>query len=220
MSNFSSMRKNMVDGQIHTASVVDERVLQAFQTTPRELCVPERLQNVSYTDESIDIGQGRSLMEPITHAKILQAAALREDDVVLDIGSASGYSSAILSPIVSTVIAVEHNKRQCDRAKRLWESRGLCNIVLVENKLTQGALEHAPYSLVIINGAVPKIPSNITDQMALGGRLITVIKQRDEIVGKAVLFIKDDQGYVSSRPLFDAGVRNLEEFDLEPDFIF
>ena len=97
--------------------MVDTGILQSFETVPRELFIPEKLQGVAYTDENIDIGQGRFVMEPIIHAKLLQAVLPVAGDIVLDIGIGSGYSSAILSPLVTTVIALEHNKRQWIRPR-------------------------------------------------------------------------------------------------------
>ena len=112
MTDFIQARKNMVDCQIHPSGIVDGWILESFQNIPRELFVPEKLQGIAYTDENIDIGQGRFLMEPIVHAKLLQAVAPDKSDVVLDIGVGTGYSSAILCPNVSTVVALENNKKR------------------------------------------------------------------------------------------------------------
>lgn len=220
MKSFKKMRENMVDGQIHTNGVVDEAILNSFLTVPRELFVPEKLQHVSYADENVDIGQGRYLIEPMVHAKMLQQVGVRSDDVVLDIGCGYGYSSAILSSLVTTVIAVEHNKRHCEKAKRVWEKLDLCNIVLVEDALQGGAPEHAPYSLIVINGAVPEVPEAFLDQLDLNGRLVAVVQDAGSVQGQAKLYMKDDQGYVSSIALFDAGIPVLEEFKKEPEFVF
>ncbi len=218
MTDFELARKNMVDCQIRPSGVVNPILLESFENIPRELFVPEKLQHVSYNDENIDIGQGRFLMEPITHAKLLQEAKLKADDIVLDIGVGSGYSSAILSNNVTTVIAIEVNKRQMDKAARLWDKLDLCNIALVESALVDGEEKHAPYSLIIINGAVSEVPQIILDQLDNNGRLLTIIKKTNEIVGEATIFIKDSHGHISSKPLFEAGVPYLKDF--EPKTVF
>lgn len=210
----------MVDGQIHTAGVVDERLLAAFSTIPRELFVPEKLQSIAYTDEDLDIGQGRYLIEPIVHAKMLQAAAPNADDIVLDIGAGGGYSSAILAPMVTTVISVENNKRQMDKGVRAWKKLDLCNIVQVEADLKEGVQNQAPYSLICINGAVAEVPQAILDQLSVGGRLITVVRHNTQCLGKATLFMKNENGTVSSKPLFDAGTPFLEGFEPQVAFQF
>lgn len=220
MADFLQTRINMVDGQIHPAGVVDPRILESFETVPRELFVPERLQGVAYTDEDLDIGQGRYLLEPITHAKMMQAVQPVEMDVVLDIGVGAGYSSAILSPMVTTIIALEHNKRQMDKATKLWDRLDVCNVALIEGTLTDGVPEQAPYSLIIINGAVEEVPDNIIDQIDVGGRLIAVIRKAGHAAGQAVLFVKSQSGDVSSKILFDASVPFLKGFEPKVRFEF
>ncbi len=217
---FSEARKNMVDGQIHTAGVVNPLLLEAFETVPRELFVPEKLKYVAYTDISLDLGQGRYLLAPIAYSRMLEFVTPRADDVVLDIASGSGYSSVILSKLVNTVISLEINKRQKDKALRNMQSMDICNVVQVEGAINQGEPEHAPYSLIVINGAVEYVPDVIFDQLAVNGRLITIIKNTDLSIGKATLFTKSDNGIISSKILFDVAVPNLDEFEKEDVFAF
>jgi len=220
MIDFIQARTNMIDGQIHPAGVVDVGILDSFQNIPREEFMPDKLQSVAYTDENLIIGQNRFLLEPIAHAKMLQAAEIKSTDIVLDIGSAYGYSAAILSSLASTVIAVESNKRQIDKAARLWEKHSLSNIVQVENKPKIGAPKHAPYNVIVINGAVAEVPQSILDQLDVGGTLVTVIVEVGKQVGKAVVFRKSEDGNVSSSPIFDAGIPYLEGFEPVPEFQF
>ena len=146
---------------------------------------------------------------------MIQAVNPVATDIVLDIGSGAGYSSAILAPIVTTVIALENNKRQMDKSVRLWDQLGVCNVALIEGKLEQGVPDQAPYSLIIINGAVAEVPKNIIDQIDINGRLVTVIRNDNQHVGCATLFVKNDDGKVSSRPLFDAATPFLKGFELK-----
>ncbi len=220
MTDFLQARINMIDGQIHPAGVVDIQILDSFGVMPRELFVPERLKDVSYSDDNLDIGQGRCLLEPISHAKMLQAVSPMDSDIVLDIGSSAGYSSAILSPMVDTVIALENNKRQMDKAVKLWQKLDICNIALVEGKLEQGVSDQAPYSLIIINGAVNDVPDNILEQLDIGGRLITIIQKPEQAFGKVTIFRKGGHGEVSSKHLFDAGAPFLEGFKPKSQFNF
>ena len=220
MADFLQTRLNMVDGQIHPSGVVDQRILESFQTVPRELFVPERLQGVAYTDEDLSIGQGRYLLEPATHAKMMQAVQPLDTDVVLDIGVGAGYSCAILSPMVTTIIALEHNKRQMDKATKLWDKLDFCNIALIEGKLEDGVPDQAPYSLIVINGAVSAVPDEIISQLDVGGRLVTVIRGNNQSVGQAVLFVKSKTEVVSSRVLFDATAPFLPGFESKASFEF
>jgi protein-L-isoaspartate(D-aspartate) O-methyltransferase len=217
---FSDARKNMVDGQVHTAGVSNPLILEAFGTVPRELFVPEKLKNVAYTDISLDLGQGRSLLAPIAYSKMLEFAAPQPHEVVLDVAAASGYSSVILSKLVNTVISLDKNKRQKDKAQRAMQSLDICNVVQVDGDVAQGASEYAPYSLIVINGAVEEVPQVILDQLAVNGRLITIVQTSEFSVGKATIFTKSDKGVVSSKILFDAAVPSIPEFEKAEAFSF
>ena len=199
----------MVDCQIQTAGVVTEGLLKAFEVTPRELFVPEKLKSIAYSDEDIPLGKGRFLLEPIVHAKLVEAARIQPTDVVMDIGMGTGYSSAILSPMVLTVMAVDSNKKYLDKAARLWAELDVCNVIGIEGDLTEGNPENAPFSLIFVNGAVAEIPENLVDQLGPGGRLLTVVKKAGAVMGHATLVEKLDTGGYASTELFEAGTPYL-----------
>lgn len=218
MIDFAVARKNMIDGQIHPAGVVDEGILDAFTSVPREVFVTEKLKSVAYTDDNIDLGQGRSLIEPITLGRMVQAVNPTPDDVVLVIGAATGYVSAILSLLVSTVISQESNKRHADKAERVLGKLGYCNVVSENGDVTAGVAKHGPYNIIFINGSVEQVPDIILDQLGLGACLVAVIRCQNSTAGQATLFVKSENGNVSSRPLFDACVPFLKEFQSQPSF--
>lgn len=220
MFSFQQARTNMVDCQIHTSGVVSEAVLAAFETVPRELFVPKNLQKVAYTDEDISMGEGRFLLEPAVHAKMVQAAALKPTDVVLDIGCGTGYSAAILSSMATTVVAVEECQKWLGAAEKVWQDLGVCNVVSFNGKLTKGSPEHAPFDAIFINGAVSEIPENIVAQLAPDGRLVTVIKAPGETMGRAVIVQSLGAGQFSSYNLFSAGSPYLPGFAPKPAFTF
>ncbi len=221
MTDFTKFRQNMIKGQLLPGGVVDPRIIDSFAALPREMFVLEKMQEIAYLDENIPLGQGRYIVKPLAHALLIQHAAPRMDDIVLDVGSASGYSSAVLSPLVTTVIAIEHNRRQMDKASRIWEKLELCNIAMIEkDDLRNGYKEGAPYSLIIINGSVPKVPDAILDQLAPKGRLACFIKEENNSESHAALYYKSHNGAVSSKVLFDAAVPYIGDF-IEPEaFIF
>jgi len=211
----------MVKGQLLPGGITNPSIIESFSNLPREMFVLEKMQEIAYLDESIPLGQRRHLIAPLAHALLLQKVSPRPDDIVLDIGSASGYSSAIISPLVTTIIALEHNKRQMDKASRLWEKLELCNIAMIEDcDLSNGHADRAPYSLIMINGSVTHVPDVILEQLAHEGRLACFMRERKASAGHAVLFYKGRNSTVSSKKLFDAAVPYLGDFSQDDAFRF
>jgi len=220
MLDYKQIRENMVDCQIHPMGVVSEEILDAFMTVPREEFVPEDKRGVAYIDEDLEIGHGRYLLEPSIMARLMQYADLKENDVVLTIGSGAGYTAALLSKIVSTVVSLEENEELLQKAQKVWDDFSFCNIVGISGALTEGAPEHAPYSLIIINGCVCDIPNSIKDQLAPNGRLLGLKRDKDSNVAKAMLIEKVRDGAFSDRVLFDAHSPYLAGFEPTETFQF
>lgn len=210
----------MVDSQIYTMGVTDEAILEAYRSTPRERFVLPGQEGIAYCDEDLPLGQGRYLMEPLVHARLVSAARPRKDDVVLDIGAATGYSAAIFSTLVSTVIATESAPGLLSRAEETWSSLGLCNIAGFSDTCGRGRVEHAPYNLIFLGGAVSFVPDEILQQIAVGGRLIAVIAEHDARVGKATLIERTTAEHFSSRCLFDAATPYLPGLEPRRQFVF
>jgi protein-L-isoaspartate(D-aspartate) O-methyltransferase len=219
MTKYQAARKNMVDCQIHTAGVSHVGILDAFSTVPREKFVSPALQSIAHADEDLPLGEDRYLMSPLVHARLLQAANPQPEDVVLDIGGAYGYPAAILSSIVTTVLALEEKKKYIDQAEKAWGSLGICNVVPVRGALNKGHAEHAPYSLIILNGAVSQIPEAIVAQLTPEGRLLTIVKKPGMPVGQAA-FVQKNGAAWSSRILFDAAAHYLPGFEPASEFCF
>ena len=217
---YEQARTHMVDCQIHPSGVVSEGILEAFSTIPREMFVSEDRQSVAYVDNHVALPGGRFLIEPTIHAKLVQAADPKPDDVVLDIGGASGYSAAIFSPLVTTVVALESDKALLDQAAENWQELDVCNVASVHGPLNEGCLEHGPYSLIFINGAIEQIPSDLLDQLQEDGRLLAVVMEEGYTVGQATLFKRCGKEGVSECGLFDANVPCLPEFKAEHEFVF
>ncbi len=216
--DFAAARANMVDCQIRTNKVKDPAVLHAFQTLPREAFVPEARRAIAYVDEDLEIAPGRYLMEAMILARLVQAAAIEADDLVLDIGSASGYSSAILSQLAATVVALESDEDLAGRAAAAHGELGIDNVLGVEGPLHEGYAPQAPYNVIVIEGAVSEVPAAITGQLTEGGRLVTVL-QEGRGPGRAILMRRSGT-LVSSRVLFDAATPLLPGFVRADSFVF
>lgn len=155
MQDYATARQNMVDSQIKPNRVTDIAVMDAMREVPRELFVPTIARGVAYVDEDIRIADGRYLMEPMVLARLLDAAAIRRDDVVLDIGCGTGYSTAVLARLANTVVAVESDRDLARGAGELLLRLGVDNAVIVDGPLTDGYPAQAPYQVIVLEGPWP-----------------------------------------------------------------
>lgn len=220
MTDFTAARTNMVNCQIQTNGVTNPAVLDIFETMPREKFLPVIKQNVAYADDVLRISADRFLLEPLTHAKMLQALNPKLSDVALDVGGGTGYSAAILSPLVTTVIALESNQDYINEAARHWNEVGVANIVGVQGDLRDGHAKNAPYDVIFIGGAVAEIPATLTTQLEIGGRLIAIVKKEGAMMGQVTLVQRLSDEQFSSHILFEAGAPYLAGFEPKVSFAF
>ncbi len=210
----------MVDSQIKPVGVDNEKILSAYRELPRERFVPETLKGVSYIDRDLGIGGERYMLAPALHARLIHESRPQPGEVVLDIGGGSGYSAAIWSRLVSTVIALEEDQEILDRAARLWRETESFNIAGVIGPLTAGAPQHQPFDIIFLNGAVSSPPDELIGQLGPNGRLMTVLIEPGERFGNAVRYNKNANGYVSCLRLFYASCPHLCGFFQERGFVF
>ncbi|WP_317993437.1 protein-L-isoaspartate O-methyltransferase family protein [Bartonella gliris] len=223
VADFAELRRKMVDNQIRTVDVTDLSVLEAFLTVSREDFIPEDMRALSYLDTDILICSAQSgiparyLMAPASLAKLLQLAAVKSSDIVLDIGANSGYCAALLSKLAGSVIALEDNKTLSQRAAETLELHQYDNVVVVDGPLEQGCADKGPYDVIFIEGSVDFIPGDIFDQMKNHGRLVVVEGHGN--AGVARIYVKED-GIISVRRAFNLAVKCLPSFLKAPDFVF
>ena len=221
--NFDELRTRMVDNQLRTTDVTDRELLSAFLDVPREAFVPVDKRPLAYIDEDVGVlpasapGGPRFLMEPSPLAKLIQLASIGTDDVVLDVGCATGYSSAVISRIASSVIAVESNQELADKATETLSRLGYDNAVVMHGTLEEGFAPEAPYDVIFLGGAVDFVPQALFDQLKDGGRLVAVEGHGN--AGVAKLYVKDE-GVIAGRRVFNAAVRPLPGFQREAAFEF
>lgn len=218
MPAYDAARANMVENQVRPNKVTDDRVLDAMAAVPRELFVPRKFAGIAYVDEDIAVSAGRYLMEPMVLARLLQAASIKPGDVVLDIGCATGYSTAVLARLADTVVAIESDADLAETAVALMTELDADNTAVVTGELREGYANQAPYDVIVLGGAVDEVPQALSDQLVEGGRLVAVVTGGNA-VGRATL-MRRMHGGLSSRILFDASVPPLPGFALEKGFVF
>lgn len=208
----------MVESQIRPNRVTDPRLIAAFETVARETFVGEARRGVSYIDEDLEVAPGRYLMEPMVLGRLLQEAAPQAGDMALDIGCATGYSTAVLAQLVQTVVGLECDRALMDSANRTLNALDVDNAVVVEGPLEAGYQKQAPYDVIIFQGAVCEVPEAIRRQLGDGGRLVAVVIDGGGI-GRGTLMQRHGDSF-SSRPLFDAASPLLPGFAREVGFVF
>lgn len=214
--DFAIVRQNMIEGQLRPNRVTDERILEAVSKTPRELFVASPLAQLAYVDRELPIGNGRYLMNPLSICRLIQATEVEPDSAVLVIGG-GGYSAALLSWLCNVVMAVESDSTLMARASHAYSVLSITNILLMQGALSTGLPKHAPYDVIVLDGAVARVPPAILDQLGENGRLVTVLYRPH--MGQAVLMVKK-HGLTSTLPLFDAGATLLPDFAAESSFVF
>ena len=219
MSVHENRRHLMIETQLRTNKVTDDALLDAFRHVPREAFVGGRLAELAYIDEDLEIGHGRFLLEPMVFGRLAQALELRPGDSVLDIGSASGYSSAILSRLAQSVVGIEKVGAIAEVAQENLALVDIDNAVILEGPLTEGFLDEAPYNAIVIEGAVEEVPEMILEQLTPDGRLVTVLRSGGEAQGRAVKFVRAGGAFAHS-VLFDANTPALDDFARRPEFEF
>jgi len=218
--NFEAARIKMVDNQIRTTDVTSHSVLSAFLTVPREEFVPAKMRELAYIDADIQLAGGaepRYLMEPSPLAKLLQLAEVSKSDVVLEIGCGTGYASALLSLLASSVVALESDETLAAKATETLAQLGYDNIAVVTGDLAKGYPAEAPYDVIFVNGSVETIPAALFEQLRDGGRLVVV--EGFGNASRAKLYLRES-GRTSERPDFNTSVKPLPGFRREQSFVF
>ncbi len=216
--DYSAARHNMVENQIRVNRVTHQGIINAFGEIPREVFVPDNLATLAYVDEKLMITEGRYLLQPMVLARLLQSAKIRADDVVLEIGCGTGYSTAILASIANTVVAIEEDEALAKQATNNMVELGVDNAAIMTSPLAEGYKKQHPYNAIVLSGSVAKVPESILAQLNDGGRLVTVVNKHDSL-GKGVLMTKFG-GSISTEEIFDAWTPVLPGFELPPSFAF
>ena len=177
MSNTS--RQVELRAKLERAALHDRRVLDAVEATPRDLFVPEELEARAYDDSALPIGLGQTISQPYMVALMTQELALAGDELVLEIGTGSGYQAAILSKLCCELVTVERLPELAVKAQRVLSKIGCANIEFSIGDGTLGWPARAPFDGIIVTAAAPKIPVPLLNQLKPGGRLVIPIGEDD-----------------------------------------
>jgi protein-L-isoaspartate(D-aspartate) O-methyltransferase len=167
----------MVERQLRRRGIADTRVLAAMATVPRELFVSERLGRRAYADSALPIGDGQTISQPWIVAAICQALGLEGTERVLEIGTGSGYSTAILALLAREVLSIERFERLATEARARIEALHLDNVEIRVGDGTLGAPEAAPFEAIAVHATAPAPPPSLLEQLAQGGRMVIPLSE-------------------------------------------
>lgn len=215
MSDFAARRTMMVDTQVRPSDVTKFPIIEAMLTVPRELFVPTEQIEAAYVSDNIEIAENRVILEPRTFAKLLDALNIEGDELVLDIGAGYGYSSAVVARMAEAVIAVEEDAALAAEAQTILMEQNADNVVVHAGPLTEGAPDHGPYDVILVQGGVAEVPENILAQLKEGGRIGCVFME--DALGVVRIGYKID-GDISWRYAFNASAPVVPGFAKQAAF--
>ena len=219
MTDFAEFRRIMVNTQIRPADVTKYSVIDAMLRVPRERFVPGAMQSVAYVEDMIDLAPDRIVLEPRTFAKTLDTLDIRNNEMVLDIGCGLGYSTAVMAQMAQVVVGVEEISDLATDAQSALADTGIDNAVLHEGPLVEGAPEHGPYDVIVIEGGVEEVPNHVTDQLKDGGRMAALFIEVENALGSMRIGHKSGNR-ISWRFAFQANAPVLAGFAKSKSFSF
>jgi protein-L-isoaspartate(D-aspartate) O-methyltransferase len=176
--SYAALRERMVDQQIEARGVVDPRVLAAMRKVPRHLFIPRHLWDQAYNDYPLPIGEDQTISQPYIVALMTELLELQETDRVLEIGTGSGYQAAILAELAAQVFTIDRVASLLAQAEQILTSLGYSNIKTRVGDGTLGWPEAMPFEAIIVTAGAPQVPRPLTEQLALGGRLVIPVGDR------------------------------------------
>jgi protein-L-isoaspartate(D-aspartate) O-methyltransferase len=221
--DFDQARFNMIESQIRTWDVLDQAVLDAVADVKREDFVPDEYRELAFADMQIPLGSaprdpGEVMLSPKLEARMLQELMLSPEDKVLEIGTGSGYVSALLSRLVSQVVSIEIVPEFTERAQGKLQAAGASNVVLEVGDGANGWERAAPYDAILLTGSVPVLPESFKAQLKHGGRLLAVIGEEPVMTATLITRVTDTDYGMSG--LFETCIPALRNVRRPTRFVF
>jgi len=175
MIDYAARRARMVERQLRRRGIADERVLAAMGEVPREAFLPARRRHQAYSDQALPIGSEQTISQPWIVAAICQALALRGSERVLEVGTGSGYSAAVLARLAAEVVSVERHAELAAAARETLEALAVGNVEVLVGDGSRGVPARAPFDAIAVHAAAPAPPPPLLAQLADGGRLVVPV---------------------------------------------
>ncbi len=207
---YAAHRQRLVE-ELRSLGITQRNVLEAFSRVPREAFVDVELRSRAYENRPLPIGEGQTISQPYTVARMMELLDPRSEDVVLEIGTGSGYQTALLASIVKSVYTIERIPSLANRARNMIKDLQLNNIVSIIGDGTKGLPDYEPYDGIIVTAGATKIPEAYFDQMADGGRLVIPVGEGSvqrmvRVLREGDVFSKEEFGEFLFVPLIEGEV--------------
>ena len=211
-------RFNMIEQQIRPAEVLDTRVLDTIAATPREEFVPANYRELAFSDTNIHLAHGQQMMKPIMEARLLQALDIQPTDNILEIGTGSGYFTALLAKLGGQVQSVDIENDFISAAQQKLSAQGLDNVTFSQGDAARGWEQGGPFDVIAITGSLPILPESFQQQLKIGGRMVVIVGQSPVMQTLLVTRVADDQW--STECLFETDFPALDNAEQPSAFIF
>lgn len=169
---YTGLRQRMINEQIITRGIQDERVLEVLKKVPRHWFVPEEYAHIAYSDSPLPIGNGQTISQPYIVALMTELLELEGDETVLEVGTGSGYQAALLAHLAQRVYTIERHAILAENAEKVLQRLGLTNVSVHVGDGSLGLPEYSPYQAIVVTAAAPRVPQQFFDQLSEGGRLV------------------------------------------------
>jgi len=216
--NFEQARLNMVEQQVRPWDVLADDVLNVMQDIPRENFVPDQYKNMAYGDYGVPIGNNQEMLKPVLVGRLLQALEIKPDEIVLEVGTGTGYLTACLSRLASYVYSVDINPDFQPQAQRNLTSLEIDNVTLATGDACNGWPERTLYDVIVVTGSTPEVPENYKQALEVGGRLFIITGQSPAMHAKVITRVADNDW--SEENILETDVAPLDNSGKEPEFIF
>ncbi len=218
LHNVEQARFNMIEQQIRPWDVADAAVLQLLSVVRREDFVPVGYKAMAFADMAIPLAAGQSMLAPRLQARLLQDAAVRSGDKVLEIGTGSGFMTALLAHQAQRVVSLEINAELADQARANLQKAGVHNAEVRQADGSVGTCAEAPFDVIVLGGSVAEVPATLLAQLKVGGRLVGIVG--DEPIMHAQVITRTSDSNFKSDEKWDDNAPRLLNFPQPPAFQF
>ncbi|MBA2710778.1 MAG: protein-L-isoaspartate O-methyltransferase [Tatlockia sp.] len=208
----------MIKQQLRTGDVLDERIISLFETISRKEFVPSAYQELAYSDMHIPLGHGQSMLTPLEEGKLLQALQLKGHETVLEIGTGTGFLTALLSHLSKKVLSIDYYQEFTDQARKKLAEHQRDNVELIVGDGSRGWLDKAPYDVMVFSGAIPVITKTHRLQIVPGGKLFAIVGKDPIMQGQLHYLDHDDNWHFEL--VFETCIPLLIEQSKPKEFVF